>query len=121
MPTILDLKEQEITETPLLVFECALVDGRVERWSTHRVSAGDVTYEARVLRHNVFEMQAGSEQGVDGIPQISVVLANADSHCSEIERAVGWKGARLKVGFLFYDLRHDESASELSVIFQGTC
>lgn len=121
MPTIFDLKEQKITEAPLLVFECALADGRVERWSTHRVSAGGATYEARVLRHNVFEMQAGSEQGVDGIPQISVVLANADSHCSEIERAVGWKGARLKVGFLFYDLRRDESATELSVIFQGTC
>ena len=55
-------------------------------------------YEARVLQHNVFEIQAASDQGVDGIPRISMVLANADSHFSEIERAVGWKGARLKAG-----------------------
>jgi hypothetical protein len=121
MPSIFELKEQEITETPLLVFECTLPDGRVERWSTHRVTADGSTYEARVLQHNIFEMQAGSEQGVDGIPRISIVLANADSHCSEIERAVGWKGARLKVEFLFYDLRLDTAASETSVIFQGTC
>jgi hypothetical protein len=116
-----ELKEQEITETPLLVFDCTLADGRVERWSTHRATVDDVTYDARVLGHNVFEMQAGSEQGVDGIPRISIVLANADSHFSEIERAVGWKGARLKAGFLFYDLRRDEAASEVSWLFQGLC
>jgi hypothetical protein len=121
MPSIFELKEQEITETPLLVFDCTLADGRVERWSTHRVTVGDATYDARVLGHNVFEMQAGSEQGVDGIPRISIVLGNADSHFSEIERAVGWKGARLKAGFLFYDLRRDEAASEVSWIFQGLC
>src|SRR5581483_7054123 len=121
MPSIFELKEQEITETPLLVFDCTLADGRVERWSTHRATLDDATYEARVLGHNVFEMQAGSEQGVDGIPRISIVLANADSHFSEIERAVGWKGARLKAGFLFYDLRRDQAASEVSWIFQGLC
>src|SRR3982751_592254 len=119
MQSIFELKEQAITETPLLVFECALADGRVERWSTHRIVAGGATYEARVQQHTVFEMQAASDQGVDGIPRISVVLANADSRFSEIERAVGWKGSRLKVGFVFYDLRKDEAATKISGIFQG--
>src|SRR5512133_1826302 len=117
MQNIFELKEQAVTETPLLVFECALADGRVERWSTHRVSADGVVYEARVLRHDVFEIQAASDQGVDGIPRVSVALANADSHFSEIERAVGWKGARLKVGFLFYDLRSGQAASATKVLF----
>src|SRR4051794_25477820 len=121
MQSIFELKEQSITETPLLVFECALPDGRIERWSTHRVVAEGATYEARVQQHTVFEMQTASGQGVDGIPRISMVLANADSRFSEIERAIGWKGSRLKVGFLFYDLRKDEAASEISVIFQGIC
>ena len=113
MQSIFELKEQAITETPLLVFDCVLPDGQDERWSTHRVTAAGATYEARVLQHNVFEMQTASDQGVDGIPRISMVLANADSHFSEIERAIGWKGSRLKVGFLFYDLRKDEPASEI--------
>src|SRR3954471_3013895 len=121
MQTIFELKEQAVTETPLLVFECTLANGRVERGRTHRVSADGSVYEARVLSHNVFEVQAASDQGVDGIPRISIVLANADSHFSELERAVGWKGARLKVAFLFYDLRNSQPASEMSVLFQGIC
>ena len=35
---------------------------------------------------------------------ISVTLANADSHFSEIERETGFKGAQVTIQFLFYDL-----------------
>jgi hypothetical protein len=121
MQTIFELKEQAVTDTPLLVFDCVLPDGRTEKWSTHRVTAGGAIYEARVLQHNVFEVQTASDQGVDGIPRISILLANADSHFSEIERAGGWKGARLKVGFLFYDLRNDAPLTDTSILFQGIC
>lgn len=121
MSTIFELKEQAVTDTPLLLFDCVLPGGRTESWSTHRVINAGTTYEARVLQHNVFEMQTASEQGVDGIPRISILLANADSHFSEIERATGWKGARLTVGFLFYDLRNGAPASEREVLFQGIC
>src|SRR6476469_5692963 len=95
MQTIFELKEQAVTNTPLLVFDCQLPNGQTEHWSTHTVQLEGVVYSARVLRHNVFELQASSDQGVDGVPRISLVLANADSHCSQIERTVGWKGARL--------------------------
>jgi hypothetical protein len=121
MPNIFELKEQAVTETPLLLFDCVLPDGRVERWSTHGVTAGGYAYEARVLQHNIFEMQTASNQGVDGIPRITLALANADSHFSEIERSTGWKGARLKVAFVFYDLRREAPASECAVLFQGVC
>ena len=119
MQTIFELKEQAVTDTPLLVFDCALPGGQTERWSTHRVTVGGATYEARVLQHNIFEMQTASDQGVDGIPRISILLANADSHFSEIERSGGWKGARLTVGFLFYDLRNDAPLTDRAVLFQG--
>ena len=112
MQTIFDLKEQAVTDTPLLVFDCALPDGRTETVEHARVTVGGATYEARVLQHNVFEMQTASDQGMDGVPKISMVLANADSHFSEIERSGGWKGARLTVGFLFYDLRNDAPLTE---------
>lgn len=121
MSTIYELKEQTVTDTPLLVFECVLPGGQTERWSTRRVTASDATYEARVLQHNVFEIQTASDQGVDGIPRISILLANADSHFSEIERGSGWKGARLKVGFLFYDLRNDVPLTDIAILFQGIC
>src|SRR5215472_8081961 len=102
MPTIFDLKEQAVTDTPLLVFDCTLADGTQEHWSTHSVTVAGTAYAARVLQHNVFEVQAASSQGVDSIPRITLVLANADSHFSEIERGTGWKGARLTASFLFY-------------------
>jgi hypothetical protein len=106
MQTIFELKEQAIADTPLLLFDCVLVDGRTESWSTHTVTIDGVAYGARVLQHNVFEIQASSEQGVDGVPKVSLLVANADSHCSEIERSTGWKGARLTASLVFYDLRN---------------
>jgi len=121
MSTIFELKEQAVTDTPLLLFDCLLPDGKSEHWSTHAVTVDNVTYAARVLQHNVFELQASSDQGVDGVPRISLILANADSHCSQIERATGWKGARLTAGLVFYDLRNDAVLTERSVLFQGIC
>jgi hypothetical protein len=121
MQTIFELKEQAVTDTPLLLFDCVLSDGTTEHWSTHAVSVGEVAYSARVLGHNVFELQASSDQGADGVPKISLVLANADSHCSEIERETGWKGARLTAGLVFYDLRNAVPLTDRSVIFQGIC
>jgi hypothetical protein len=119
MDTIANLKEQGVTQTPLLLFDVVLANGETERWSTHNVTVDSATYEPRVLRHNLFEIQAASEQGVDAIPKITLTLANADSHFSQIESSVGFKGARLKATFLFYDLVQDEAASEQMVVFQG--
>jgi hypothetical protein len=121
MQTISELKEQAVTQTPLLLLDCVLADGRAEHWSTHAVQASGTEYQARVLRHNVFEIQTASDQGVDGIPRISLALANADSYFSQIERSVGLKGARLTARFLFYDLKNGEPASESQVLFLGTC
>ena len=38
MQTIFELKEQAVTDTPLLLFDCVLPDGRTEHWSTHAVT-----------------------------------------------------------------------------------
>src|ERR1700736_2665142 len=121
MQSIFELRAAEVTDTQLLVLDCVLPNGQTEHWSTHSVTASGTTYAARGLDHTIFEIQTASDQGVDGIPRISIVLANADSHFSEVERAGGWKGARLTVGFLFYDLRNGVPLTATSVIFQGIC
>src|ERR1051326_5138312 len=118
MLSIYDLKELAVTDTPLLLFNCVLKNGQVEYWSTHQVIFGGNSYTPRVLKHNLFEMQTSSDQGVDAIPRISLALANADSHFSELERSVGWKGATLTVTFLFYDLLQDTPTSDSAVLFQ---
>ncbi len=119
--TIYAEKTQAVTDTPLLIFDCTLVDGTAEHWSTHAVVVNGTAYAARVLQQNVFQMQMASSQGVDGIPGISVTLANADSHFSELEQATGFKGALLTVTFLFYDLRNGVPATDTQVVFQGIC
>ena len=121
MPTVYELKEQAVTDTPVLVFDCVLPNGQSDHWCTHKLTVGATEYQARVLQHSAFEIQTASDQGVDGSPRISILLANADSHFSEIERSCGWKGARLTVGFLFFDLRSGEALTETAVVFQGIC
>ncbi|HEV3334584.1 MAG TPA: phage tail protein [Bryobacteraceae bacterium] len=121
MQTVFELKEQPVTDTPILVFDCLLPNGQVEHWCTHGLTVGTTTYSARVLQHSAFDIQTASDQDVDGSPRISVLLANADSHFSEIQQSCGWKGATLTVGFVFYDLRNKTPLTDAAVIFQGIC
>jgi hypothetical protein len=77
------------------------------------------SYAARVLRQNVFEMQLASEAGVDAIPRITIELANADSHFSELERSSGFKGAQITVSLVFYNFASAASSSSQQVLFKG--
>ena len=119
--TIHELKRNEITETPLLLFECELPTGVIERWSTHEIRLGDRSFDGRVLRHNVFDLRSASEDGIDALSKVSLTLANADSYFSQIERSAGWKGSRLTVRFVFLNASSGEAASEEMVIFRGAC
>ena len=119
MLSIYDLKEQAVTDTPLLLFDCLLSNGQAESWSTHQVTYNGNTYAPRVMKHNLLEVQTSSDQGVDVIPRVSLGLANADSYFSELELEVGWKGATLTVTFLFYDLLTNLPTSDAAVMFQG--
>lgn len=119
MPTISQIKEQAVTDTPMLLFDCVLADGSTEFWGTHGVSYQGNTYEARVLRHNVFELRAGSDEGIDAAARVSVALANADGHFSQVERNVGWRGTKVTVRFVFFDLVAGQATSESMVVFRG--
>ena len=119
MATIDTYKEQEAPPTPLFLFDCLLSSGSTERWATHAVTFSGNSYNARLLKHNLFQLRASSDDGLDGTATISVTLANADSHFSEIERETGFKGAQVTIQFLFYDLVANAAASEARVVFHG--
>jgi hypothetical protein len=121
MTSIYDIKTQEVTDTPVLLFDCTLPTGAVERWSTHAVVIGGNTYTPRVLKHNLFDIRFTAEDGVDGISKVAIIVANADSHFSQIERSIGWKGSQLTVTFAFYDLVADQETSDSRVLFRGLC
>jgi hypothetical protein len=119
MTSIYEIKQREVTDTPVLLFECQLSNGAVERWSTHQIQIGGNTYKARVLRHNLFDIRSMSDDGVDGLSKVSITLANADSYFSQIERAIGMKGGKIKVSFLFVDLKTGLATSDQRVVFRG--
>jgi len=119
MPTAFQVKELAVTDTPLLLFSCQLQGAQDENWSTHQMTLSGTTYQARVLQHNLYEIQTSSDLGVDTIPKISIALANADSHFSEIERAVGFKGATLTVTFAFFDLIRGAATTPVLTLFKG--
>lgn len=119
MTSIHAIKNQEILPAPVMLMECRLRDGRIERWSTHRVTAAGETYEPRVIRHNQFEMRLGAEEGIDASSRFSITLANVDSRYSQLERTVGWKGATLKVRFVFCDLKSGAATTEPVAVFLG--
>jgi len=111
MPTIDQLKEQETPPTPLFLFDCVLASGVTVRWSTHTVTVGGNAYPARLLKHNLAALVASSDQGVDGAQKITVTLANADSYFSQIERETGFRGGRVTIQFVFYDLTANAAVS----------
>jgi Putative phage tail protein len=119
MDPIIEIKEREVADTPLILFDCVFPDGSEQHWSTHRVSVDAVSYEPRVLSHNVFELRYGSDDGVDGISRANLTLANADAFFSAVTLEGRWKGARLTAGFGFFDVRTGQPTSEQRVLFKG--
>ena len=119
--TIHEIKSRQVTETPVLLFDCELPNGSIERWSTHEITLGDRQYDGRVVKHNVFDIRSAAEDGIDALSKVSVTLANADSYFSQVERSIKWKGSRLSVRFVFLNVASGEAASDEAVIFRGLC
>ena len=117
--SIYQLKETECPGTPLFLFDCTLSDGDVRRLSTHAVSWNGNAYLARVLDHNAFEFRSGVDDAVASSASLRMLLADADALMSEVDRTAGWKGARVVVTFVFFDLTTGEAASDGVVVFRG--
>ena len=119
MGTINQVKQLAETDTPLLFFQCVLPSGDTEYWSTHTILFNGQAYSARVLKHNLFDLQLSADDAMDGVSQLSLTLANADSALSELNAAIGFKGAQLTVYFAFADLQHLTITTESTVLFRG--
>src|SRR6185437_2630677 len=119
MGTINQIKQLAEADTPLLFFQCTLPSGDVECWSTHSIAFSGQNYSARVLRHNLFDLQLSSDDAMDGITRLSLTLANADSAISEVNTAVSLKGSQLTVYFAFADLPSATITTESTVLFRG--
>lgn len=119
MQSIHEMKRSETPETPVLLFDCELRDGRTERWATHETTVDGGSYTARVLKHNAIELRAGAEDGVDAAGRMVVTLDNVDGYVSQLDRTVGLKGAKLRVRLAFVDVETGQAATEPAAVFLG--
>jgi hypothetical protein len=119
MSTINTVKQLRQADTPLLFFECILPSGDPEYWSSHAIEFNGNAYAARVLKHNLFDLQLSADDAMDGISQLSLTLANADSELTQINSAIGFKGSQLTVYFAFADLPSQTITTESTVLFRG--
>ncbi len=119
MATLNQIKQLAESDTPLLFFQCILPSGDTQYWSTHSITFAGQDYSARVLKHNLFELQLSADDAMDGLSQLSLTLANADSNLSELNAAIGFKGSQLTVWFAFADLPSGTITTESMVLFRG--
>ncbi|MBV9301364.1 MAG: phage tail protein [Acidobacteriaceae bacterium] len=119
MGTINDIKQLAESDTPLLFFQCILPSGDIENWSTHSLVFNGQPYSARILKHNLFDLQLSADDAMDGLSQLSLTLANADSALSELNAGMGFKGSQLTVYFAFADLQNQTITTESTVLFRG--
>lgn len=119
MGTINQVKQLSETDTPLLFFQCVLPSGDARYWCSHKIVFNSQQYEARVLKHNLFDLQLSADDAMDGVSQLSLTLANADSLLSELNCQVGFKGSQLTVYFAFADLPSGTITTESTILFRG--
>ena len=86
MATINQVKQLAEADTPLLFFQCVLPSGDAQYWSTYTIPFNGQVYSARVLKHNLFDLQLSADDAMDGISRLSLTLANADSALSSSTR-----------------------------------
>jgi hypothetical protein len=120
MSTINAVKELSEADSPLLLFECLVPNGGGYRYfSTHAITFNGNSYTGRVLKHNLFDFQLSSDDAMDSVAQVSLILANADSLLSEIDTAFGWKGTQVTVYFAFANLATGAITTESTIVFRG--
>jgi hypothetical protein len=119
MQSAFTAKEQLNADTPLFLFDCTMADGSIQHWCGRTFTWNGVPYQARVVRHNLFEAQLASENQVGGVPKLTFELANADSYLSQIEHEIGFKGSSLTVTVVFADLVAGAATTNPVTVFRG--
>jgi len=116
---------------PLLIATVTFTDSpaTILRLCTHplRVSDGGFQYGGndylpRILNQDIAATQAMSEQGIDLAPSVNLILSDGDRFIwTNHEKAIGFKGAKLKLEFIFWDADTATFSSDIKVIFVGIC
>lgn len=112
-------KYEEELLTPVLLFDCTLADGAIERWSTHKATWQGTAYSPRVVTNSGFSIGLLADDGVDWGNRMSVVLVNTDGYVTHLHHAENLKGCTLLVSFAFLDPESGQIQSTPEAVFSG--
>lgn len=105
--------------TPILLFDCTLANGQVERWSTHNATWQSVIYSPRVVDNSEFSIGLLADDGTDWGNRMTVELVNTDGYVTRLHHAENLKGCTLLVRFAFLDPESGQVASTPEAVFAG--
>jgi hypothetical protein len=121
MATIFDIKELGVTYQPLLLSEFTFLTGPKLRVASHPTTWGGNTYDCRVLNYDMAATAALSERGVDYTPTVTVNLSDPDAQMWLRDNSAGFKGAQLKMTFVFRNIADGTFSDDSIVKFVGIC
>lgn len=130
--TIYSAKELAVAYKPLMLATITFKgDGSVLRLSTDPLSTGaggysyaGNAYQARLDDQTIEIMQALSDSGIDRPPNISLRIADPDKSfwtTYEAGTGKGFKGATVKLTFVFWNVGQDDFSSDALTRFVGIC
>ena len=105
--------------TPVLLFDCTLADGQVERWSTHNAMWEGIAYSARVVGNSGFRIGLLADDGSDWGNRVTLALANTDGYITHLHHTGNLKGCSLLVSFAFLDPESGQIVSTPEAVFTG--
>ena len=122
-------KELTIAYQPLLLAEFYWPDGTVLRCATHGLRAGDGGYQyagndylPRILNQDIAATQMLADHGAAMAPAVTLVLNDADRYLwTNYEQTLGFRGARLVLRFVFWNVGANDFSSDYLTPFVGVC
>jgi hypothetical protein len=126
---IASAKDAQQSFQPLLLAVFTLVGGTIFRASTHPLNTaeggyqyGGNNYVGRIISQDIGAFQGYDITGIDLIPRVSIVLADADKALkTAYEDVYGFGGAQLDLTFLFWDADSSTFSSDSILKFRGVC
>lgn len=122
-------KELAQAYQPLLLAVITFSDGAVLRLSTHPLNAAEggfqyasSNYVGRIVSYDIGAFQGYDTTGVDVIPKVSMVIADADKSIKiNYEDAKGFAGATLDLTFVLWEADTSTYSSDSILKFRGIC
>ena len=120
--TINDGKEESVAPRPVVFCDFTFPDSSTLYVASIAATFNGHAYDARIDDQQIDRLASLSEQGIDRVPSVTIVLADPSaSMFASYERGHGFKGASLLLRFALYDPSSGNFSTDSFVPFVGVC